>query len=772
MDWLPNVWIRPLEDEPVHGLALRLAEINGLQRMRDLEFLAGFSVAGIRHGEGLDRLAAMIRCDPAELQDRCYRATSRQMRTFRGIVLGVINDIDATGRRCCPGCLAESRHHRFWWDISPIASCSRHSRRLVRSCSCGRTLSWKDASPIKCHGCEDGSVLGTEAEAVHDDVLALDRLLLAKLGIGSAPPTPVLGALDLRAAVEVAGRVGALDALGYRTKWAEPGDCGDPPEVVRARGWRILAEERLGEILDRVYDEFLVRDDVRASRSGEARIDNSFGWFSHWFRYRGGERFSPELARILVERAEGKFRLTSRSFPATPRAGDTVNLSEAAAICGARQGTVRRLLAKEGLVRPNPIKGSPIRIKRADAERIAADLSEALTQADLVPLTGLRNGTIDKLCRADILPVWLKGGGVEAHRFLFRRRDVLAWMEGLLADVRVADDVPADAPLLRDLPLSNRMPVKEMVAVLRRGGMRLARRRDAPADFGGTQVLEVVADASPPPEVVSQTSVVRVLGLPAKVVTLLGTSGLLAHDPAAGSRPSRGRYYLRSSVDALAASILEAAVPVADAAEVAERGAIRLSKAVLRYSADGTLWPDVLVAVAERRLGVSIDVAPGKSLVGSLLVEDVAELSEVLGVQPAMPEPSNRRLSLSEAASALGTTSVIVSSCRKAGLLGSNGSQLGMTTKDLDRFRSRFALANEIVARGGMGYPNLTRTLEAASINPALRLPGFKGLPGPALYARAKVEVFLGIRSGLLKAVAADQDDGVEPHRPDVGGCE
>ncbi|KAA0588895.1 TniQ family protein [Azospirillum oryzae] len=46
-------------------------------------------------------------------------------------------------RRFCPGCIAESPHHRAIWDISLVSACPLHACRLVFQCdACGKSLEW------------------------------------------------------------------------------------------------------------------------------------------------------------------------------------------------------------------------------------------------------------------------------------------------------------------------------------------------------------------------------------------------------------------------------------------------------------------------------------------------------------------------------------------------------------------------------------------------------------------------------------------------------
>ena len=469
--WLPSVWIAPQPDEPTHGMMMRLAEVNGFPRLRAFETLVGVRIHEVRMGEKLEVLAALMRCEPCDLEERCYRRIDEKTRLFRGLTLGVKKDFDARLRRVCPGCLADKPYHRFWWDFTFIRSCPFHGRKLESACSCGGALTWDDAALGKCKGCDEGSVQDLAPIPIGEDAAALDRLLLAKLGVGHADPVPVLQDLSPQDAFEVAGRIGALNARGYALNWVETEDFPDP-DTISGHGFRILKDGVLPEVLDRVFDEFLAQRDPSSGRPAGPRIDTAYGWFPHWFRFKGDETFSPSLAKMILAHAERRFHVSAKTYPNTPRSAEALNLSDAAALCGCRQATLRRLLEKEGLIRPERIKGSPVRIERSVIDRIAADLKDSANLEDLVGITRLGIISVRKLVRAEIIPCWLRGGGVEAHRFLFRRRDVIGWMERLIPEAPIAEQ---DEGLiaLADYPHAHNVPVVEMIGMIERGEIEI-----------------------------------------------------------------------------------------------------------------------------------------------------------------------------------------------------------------------------------------------------------------------------------------------------------
>ena len=295
--WKPPLWVTPLPGEPPHGMYLRLAERNGFRRIGLLENVTGIKLRHVRLGRHLDHLAAMLRCEPRHLNGTLIKHQRRGPPIVGGEAVRR-KDLTMLGRRACPACLATSAHHRFWWDLDFVATCPIHEIWLAHRCSCGGTLTWADGSLAKCHTCEDGDVGLLPFERASCEVIALDKWILSRLGIlNDNKEVAVIHKLPLGQAIEVIGRIGALAVGGYRTHWQEITDFALPPQEVRAIGFSTLADGKLPEVLDRAHDGLL------ASSGKWGGLHNIYGWFSLWFRHRGGSRLSTDLAEIILKHA-------------------------------------------------------------------------------------------------------------------------------------------------------------------------------------------------------------------------------------------------------------------------------------------------------------------------------------------------------------------------------------------------------------------------------------------------------------------------------------
>ncbi|WP_046869226.1 TniQ family protein [Microvirga massiliensis] len=499
MDRTPlPLWFSPLPDEPAHGILLRLAERNGLLASTRVSMLTGLKVAHLRIGKGADRLAAILRCDPAAFMESTPVPAGNGHVMLRGERLSVLRDLTRAARRICPRCISESAHHRFWCDLEFVTTCPTHGTGLVDSCSCGRKLSWSDVRIARCRHCEDGDVTGLPAPPADKDVVETDRWVLGRLGVGTPASVPILDAMTLTGALDTIGRVGALDLGGYRERWAEPSDFDVPVERVRARGFVILRDGDLDALLDRVHAEFSASGSVKP-----AAIGTAYGWFYHWFNFRKGEAFSRGIAEILLANGMRKFQVQRGTFPGIERAdARTTTLRDAARKVRARPDTVRMLLEAESKVLAEGRKGSPVAVDSEDVRRLAAEYGDAVPFARIPELLGVGGTIAKRLLEAGMLPVWIPGGrnGVK-HRHVFRRGDLEAWVEALVGDVPSLPWPPCGCLTVAEAPLRKNIPVTALVEAVRDGRIRVIARLSGQPAFGGAVVLASEVEAAMPEDV-------------------------------------------------------------------------------------------------------------------------------------------------------------------------------------------------------------------------------------------------------------------------------
>lgn len=479
----PPLWLAPLPEEPPHGVYLRLAERNGINRISLLQNMTGVKLRHLRMGRHLDHLADMLRCKQDTLGAYSIRPRRRSLWVIAGQAVQR-TDFAMADRRVCFMCLAESPYHRFWWDLRFITTCPIHKIRLLNQCSCGTKLSWADASPVKCSTCEEGDVRNLVATLAPRDIVALDQWILGRFGtVDCHQKVSLLDRLPLGWAIETVERIGALVVGGYRPNWQEITDYDEPPEEVRAIGYTTLVGGKLSDALDRAYEGF------RTSGSDQpASLRTMYGWFWHWLCYRGGAAFSEELAAALVRHAQEKIQLSRKAFPSLPRDNSTITLSEAAQMCHVRSGTLRKLLAAENLIRTKKRKGSPVMVPRAIAQRIARDLSDSVALKGAAEIIGVGGTSLIKLVRSGRVPAWMRGGNQQKHRYIFRRTEVLAWMKDMIGHASTVVTTPDGMISVTDVPSATNVAITILVDAIASGQIRVERVLEGKPNLRGALV--------------------------------------------------------------------------------------------------------------------------------------------------------------------------------------------------------------------------------------------------------------------------------------------
>jgi hypothetical protein len=341
---------------------------------------------------------------------------------------------------------------------------------LVDRCSCGNGLSWADGSVVKCRDCTDGDVRRLTAQPADSRTTAPDRWVIDRFVGTNQVSAALLDDVPLGYAVELLRRVGTLDLHGYRTKWPRLSGSEDNRNA-RIRGFELIASDTVEIALERAYE-----GRVDASGETEPPLSRMYGWFYPWFLTNGGARLYPVFGQRLFEHAGTKIQVTRRAFQRLSRDGAgslrTVTLSEAASNAKVTNGTMRKLLQAENLIRTEKRKGVPISVDRSVAERIARDVATGFNLNNLQAYLGIRRNTLDTLVRSKTVPMWIKGGkggNRGRHSYLFREADIANWLKALLEGAPAIRNIPPDTVSLADAPWKHRISTAAFFdAVMRR----------------------------------------------------------------------------------------------------------------------------------------------------------------------------------------------------------------------------------------------------------------------------------------------------------------
>ncbi len=466
-----------LQDEPAHGVMLRLSHLNGIPRMSMMEAMTGLELRRIRTGQQLVELARVAGCQAERLSDLHYKKLPARTVEIRGEVLRFPSDVLVSARRLCVGCLEEAFHHRFWWDLAIIATCPRHSIVLTETCSCGQPLGWRDGAITKCAHCPDGDVRRSKQLAAQHEEVVLDRWILGRFSLKKDDSEPeLLSGLPITSALETIERIAALGLTRHPSSFPS---LGLSRRTVWTRGFKCVAEGRVGNALDQAY---------RLSRQGEhlyPDISTAYGPFWGWLTRKGGERFCSSLSQIVQEHSSTIFNLSvGRDLPAVRANGPSAQ--------HARRRCAPEEFGDTTDVRVRPRSRQDSWTVGLDVEGIRSmDEARPFIDADeLRTLLNVSSEQLEELLEVELLSC--REGRQQVHRRPYVRAEVQQLLDKLRTGVRVLvepnSNVDSVVTLGREYGVSLGQLVSAMhhgelpVAALRRGdrGLRalLVRLRD------------------------------------------------------------------------------------------------------------------------------------------------------------------------------------------------------------------------------------------------------------------------------------------------------
>jgi hypothetical protein len=305
-NWEPTpiglyAWEAPRSEESAQGLLLRLATMHGHKSTYRTAGHLGINRSRLAHGyrNELDKFAAGIEQPASSFLADSPQRDSKGHLCVRG---QPITDYLMFGvRRLCPGCLAESMHHRFWWDIRPITTCPRHGLNLVDACVCGAKFGWRGGGLVHCSACGNQDLVRLPCVKADADVMRTDGYLLSRFAAGASEAIPILDDLGVTDVFMTLERFGAA-CEGYRSGWQSAKSLGVPLSVMQARGFAVLADGKLDEALTYIYDGFIAQ-----GGRPEGGFKACYGWLYHWFNHKRGASFSPKLAEAFLQHGAARF---------------------------------------------------------------------------------------------------------------------------------------------------------------------------------------------------------------------------------------------------------------------------------------------------------------------------------------------------------------------------------------------------------------------------------------------------------------------------------
>jgi len=459
----PEKWSLPLltpdvfQDEPAHGLLLRLSDRNGIPRMSVMRAMTGIDLRRVRTGHQLQVVADLAGCCTPELGALHYKKLPARSVEIRGELLRFPSDVLVHGRRLCVKCLDEEYYHRFWWDLSMVATCPKHSLVLTGACSCGTRLSWGDGAIAKCADCADGDARGAQPQPAQDEDVALDRWILSRFGVTQISEPELLSRLPITGALEIIERVAALGLAQHPSKFQF---LQRSRRSIWVRGYKCIAEGRVQDALDQAY---------RLSRAGNDRhvdITTAYGPFWDWLVSRGGENFCSPLSRIVQTHSSAIFSLSNGMSASASRRIQTPSERDCpheATPANSREFGTRAAHTSWTV-------GLDV-----DAIRTIDRRRPYIDDRELQGLLHVSAGQIGDLIEFELLT--RRDGGYHAQRRPYLRAEVEKLLDELKAEARMSSKEQSDLDSIVTLCERHAVSLGGILAAMRRGELSVAALR-------------------------------------------------------------------------------------------------------------------------------------------------------------------------------------------------------------------------------------------------------------------------------------------------------
>jgi hypothetical protein len=419
--------IRPLEGESLPGLLMRYSTWVGLLSASQLA-----KRTGLRHPScattayDLSGLALMAGLSLGEVEEIAYRPLGETGNNrFLGGSLPH-EFIHLARRRCCPACLAERPYHRASWDLFLATACPKHAIRLATRCPrCSRPIGWLYGSVSHCR-CGADLRTAPHVQAAPAEVAASRCILELATGDASAWLPEALRACGSADLVWLAMVMGMFLSGWRRDRRAGLLLTADVDVVARVLVMGVSAIRHWPRPLISFLEAEAAGADGRSGRYGARKV---LGAFYVWLTM-----LEQGVAKDAIVTATRQFvasdaltaRRSHRSELFRGANRDAVSLHEAAGILGSSTATVKELVSLGKLACPDGGgRGMPLVFKRADVERLAAELTGTMTLAETAAALGASEPGVRNMVKAGML-AWVDSAiGKGRTNGAFRRSDVL-----------------------------------------------------------------------------------------------------------------------------------------------------------------------------------------------------------------------------------------------------------------------------------------------------------------------------------------------------------
>ena len=402
--------VEHMTDEPSYGLLIRTAVHNGAIRPYSV-----FRKFGAKGGMGPSTISVEDVAEACKADVESLRRATPVVDPARAVVMGEVfnrRHFSAISKRWCPGCLAEARYHRVWWDIAPITTCPFHGVDLVSRCQCDASL----RTVVHFHDhCRKGHDLAlVSAPPAPPGSLLVDGYLVRRMLGQKDHGLPHLDASSTEDVIELSAKLGrALLAPGMKLQGSQK---DENRRGLIAEGFAAISD--IQGKLTAALDELSSRDHKVKRQWG---VEKTYGGFYSWLV---GYRESPARTAIIEAMSKHAAGITvlkgGQLMGRDVQSDDSMTIVQAAQACGLPFERFRRLTIALGLVPKVLGQGTPFRLDRAKVEELAERLRDHKDLITIARELGMHEPATARLARDGNIEFIVTGG--------FNQRDMNKWI--------------------------------------------------------------------------------------------------------------------------------------------------------------------------------------------------------------------------------------------------------------------------------------------------------------------------------------------------------
>ncbi|APX86888.1 hypothetical protein BV511_20610 [Methylorubrum extorquens] len=412
-------WFEPAEHEPATAFFSRIAGRNNQTSARIFADDMGFDGRNLDPADCLDAVSHL----EINGMDGLIRATPVvTARTVRLLGIELRRRHWSEAPRVCPGCLAESVHHRTYHSLLAFTVCPIHGCEIVGGVD-GPLAWWHphlDRAP-------DGTPVARALPRLGRPLPNFELWLLGRFGVVEVMPVPLLADVPIAVAIDTVEFLGRAKLGGWRVAAPRIGTKGFARKAVVEAGFEVLAGGV--DALERLFDEVANQSEDRIGAGGcQWGLQHLYGWLYKaifFTRNQPDQLEAIHVAAASVARRRGAFGRSATTLDGVDEPAPRLHRDEVGRACGVHPRFVDAIALRLG-IRPLPGRDRFVMYEASAVPLLQEALSRCVKRADAARLLDLRTPEFDALVRQGLIARLCRLGGPTLAHDMYRLEEVEA----------------------------------------------------------------------------------------------------------------------------------------------------------------------------------------------------------------------------------------------------------------------------------------------------------------------------------------------------------